>query len=274
MSGIVSALLKVGTLGRQEFIESAGGFLFTKTVHSSGTVLGRHGHVNASVVVVIGGGYQETFKGVSDVHRAGTVIAKPPGESHANCFGDHSATCLLIEPDEDAFGKIRDHSDLLDQPSSFSSPIATAIAHQIVRELRHPDALTPLQLESAALSLIVRCRRSGTQESARESRMASQARALVHELPPGSAALSGIAAQLEVHPVYLARAFKRAFGLSIGGYARRIQVERALDMLVNSRCTIGEIAQAAGFYDQSHMSRVLRQQTGLSASDIRRSAAS
>lgn len=270
----MSGLLTVGTLGRRELTDCVGGYRFTKTVHSPGTVLGRHGHENASLVVILDGGYQETFGGVSDIHAAGTVIVKPPGESHANNFRNSGATCLLIETDSGAFQKICNHSDLFDQPACFSSPEAMAIAHHIVGELRDPDVLTPLQLESAALSVIARCSRLRNRGHSREPRWLGQARAMLHQLPPGTATLSSIAAELGVHPIRLARAFKRAFGVSVGAYARRLQVDRALDLLMKSHCTIGEVAQTAGFYDQSHMARVLRRQTGLSASEIRRSMTS
>ncbi len=269
MSGLVTA----GTFGRQELSERAGGYVLSKTAHSAGIVLPRHGHKNASIVVVLDGGYHETFNGVSDVHAAGTVITKPPGETHSNDFTGTSATCLLVEPDGAELDRIRGHSDLFCRPSCFASPTAALIAQQIVKELRKPDALTPLQLESAALALIVRCSEARRSHYPRETRWLERARELLHELPPGAATLSTIAAELEIHPVHLARAFKQAFGLTVGAYARRLQMDRAVDLLINSDTPLGEVAQIAGFYDQSHMARLLRQQTGMTASQIRSSAA-
>lgn len=268
----MAALLRVGTLGRRELADRVAGFFFSKTYHLAGTVLEEHAHENASLVIVLGGGYQETFRGVSEIHSRGTVIVKPPGETHANDFRQSGATCLLVEPEADVLKRIRCHSDIFDRPNCFTHPGAVTMAHLMLSELREPDAATPLMLESAALNLLVRCSRTARRKGSNEIRLTERARAILHEIPLGSATLSTVAAELQVHPVHLARAFKRAFGLTIGAYARRLQVDRAVDLLMHSSRSIGNVAQSAGFYDQSHMARVLRQQIGLSPSEVRKSA--
>jgi AraC family transcriptional regulator len=264
--------MKPGTLGRPDLVKGVAGFLFSRTRHSAGVILGAHAHENASLLIVLDGAYQETFRGVSETHGPGTFIVKPPGEKHANSFRHRGVICLQLEPDADTLTRIRGHSDIFDEPRRFVDPRAAAAAHLILSELRRADALTALSLEGAALSLVARCTRTRGPSRRNETRLLSQTRALLHELPPGAATLSRIAAELQVHPVHLARAFKRGFGLTVGAYARRLQVDRALELLLNGDRTLAEVAQTAGFYDQSHMTRVLRQQLGSSASEIRKSA--
>lgn len=75
--------------------------------------------------------------------------------------------------------------------------------------------------------------------------------------------LSELAGQAQMSLHYFARCFKQATGLSPHQYLIRCRIERAKVLLRQNELPIGEIAQRAGFVDQSHLSRHFRQQTGL-----------
>jgi AraC family transcriptional regulator len=79
-----------------------------------------------------------------------------------------------------------------------------------------------------------------------------------------------LAVGVGVHPVTLARAFRRAFGCTIGEYLRRLRIERAAEQLATGTQPLAEIALAAGFADQSHFSNVFRRRVGMSPSAYRR----
>jgi AraC family transcriptional regulator len=74
-----------------------------------------------------------------------------------------------------------------------------------------------------------------------------------------------------VHPVTLARGFRRAYGCSVGAYLRRLRVARAAQRLAETDDALAEIALEAGFADQSHFSNLFRRETGVSPSAFRRS---
>ena len=82
--------------------------------------------------------------------------------------------------------------------------------------------------------------------------------------------LAELAAGVGVHPVTLARAFRRTFGCTIGEYLRRLRIERAAEQLATGTQPLAEIALAAGFADQSHFSNVFRRRVGMSPSAYRR----
>ena len=73
-----------------------------------------------------------------------------------------------------------------------------------------------------------------------------------------------------VHPVTLARGFRKAYGCSVGAYLRWLRVARAARRLAETEAPLAEVALAAGFADQSHFSNVFRRETGLSPSQFRR----
>ena len=74
--------------------------------------------------------------------------------------------------------------------------------------------------------------------------------------------LSEIAAEAGVHPVHLAREFRKHYGASVGEYLRRVRIEYACRELMGSNVAVTNIAFAAGFADQSHFSRTFKRLCG------------
>jgi AraC-like DNA-binding protein len=85
--------------------------------------------------------------------------------------------------------------------------------------------------------------------------------------------LADLSRAVGVSPISLAEGFRRAFACSVGDYLRRKRVERAIEMLVGSDKSLGEIADGTGFCDQSHFVRVFKAQVGMTPSRYRRNHA-
>ena len=78
-----------------------------------------------------------------------------------------------------------------------------------------------------------------------------------------------LAAETGVSRYALIRAFKRTFHLTPEDVRRQLRIERARVQLAGSAALV-EIAAAAGFADQSHMTREFRRLLGVSPSAYRR----
>jgi len=76
--------------------------------------------------------------------------------------------------------------------------------------------------------------------------------ALAAESPPSTLTL---AHRLDLHPAWLARAYRAAVGEGMGETVRRSRVERAINLLRSTDARLADIAAAVGFFDQSHMNR-------------------
>jgi AraC-like DNA-binding protein len=75
--------------------------------------------------------------------------------------------------------------------------------------------------------------------------------------------LKAVSQSLNVHPTYLSREFSRYFeDLSFGDYIRKLRIEKAIQLLNDSTCTLSEIAYLTGFSDQSHFSRIFKRHMG------------
>jgi AraC family transcriptional regulator len=82
--------------------------------------------------------------------------------------------------------------------------------------------------------------------------------------------LTQIAQVVGVHPVYLATAFRKKFGLTIGEFVRKLRIEHACDELIKGDLPLAAIALDAGFVDQSHFSKVFKLQVGTTPANYRR----
>jgi AraC-like DNA-binding protein len=93
--------------------------------------------------------------------------------------------------------------------------------------------------------------------------LARRLRALLDERVPEGLSLDDAAVLLHAHPTHLIRAFTREFGIPPHQYltGRRVDLARRL-LLAGARAA--EVAQAAGFYDQSHLTRHFQKMLGTS----------
>lgn len=81
--------------------------------------------------------------------------------------------------------------------------------------------------------------------------------------------LDELAEQINVHPVTISKYFRKYFHCTLGDYMRRIKIEKALYLLMNTRKSITEIAFLCGFSDQSHFIRVFKVYVGFNPKRIR-----
>lgn len=86
--------------------------------------------------------------------------------------------------------------------------------------------------------------------------------------------LSRLAAEFRVHPVYLARAFRKHYGCSVDESRRRARADRAVAKLVSEATPLCQIALDLGYADQSHFSREIRRETGWTPRRFRKIARS
>ncbi|MBI3716629.1 MAG: helix-turn-helix transcriptional regulator [Betaproteobacteria bacterium] len=85
--------------------------------------------------------------------------------------------------------------------------------------------------------------------------------------------LGDLAAAQGVHPVYLARAFRRHYRCSPGEYLRRCRLERAAALIASTRQPLAAIALQCGYFDQAHLSRAFAASYGISPGQYRLSLA-
>jgi len=86
----------------------------------------------------------------------------------------------------------------------------------------------------------------------------------VRDTPVRELRLRDLACEAGHHPSYVARTFRRTFGLSIGDYARSLRVASVARALSTSKASISAIAHHSGYCEHSHMTHEFARRTGMS----------
>ena len=250
-----------------------GGFRLTEFAQPPYRRLPWHEHRDASICFVVSGAYAEQMRAREQECPPHSMVFKPAGERHADEFGREGGTCLLIEVGAERLKTLEPVSDITARPGLLRNAKLAALGQQICREFRQRDGLSPLAVEGLILELLVEAARSGRERAAEpRPRWLRQAHDLIHENVGRPLTLSSIAREIGVHPAHLARTFRAHYRRSIGEYVRRLRIERASRELSDGGASIAEIGLRAGFFDQSHFSRVFRDHTGQTPAAFRSDA--
>lgn len=250
---------------------AVGGFIVTEGSYAPARKIHRHDHELASICVVLAGGYEEHFGRHMRRCDPGTVIVHPEGEHHAEVHDPVRAKLLTIEIEDRRLRELAPAIRTFDQPGHRVDYSLSTFAYALCAEITGVDDTSALAMESAILemfSMLESDRVADTNAAIWLRRVRDRLDAEFQQ-PPGMKELSELAG---VHPVYLARAFRRRFHCSIGAYVRRLQVGRAALLLENPAIPLSTVACESGFADQSHMTRLVRDQTGLTPGSWRRRA--
>jgi AraC family transcriptional regulator len=263
------------------------GFSFTEGTHPADSGLPWHWHATPTICIVLEGSFTEVTAGTGGGGGGGvgpmvcspsTVKFMPAGERHCDQFDRGPVRGLLIEVEPDQVEALRPHAAALDQRVHYQGGPVGELALRVHRELCRMDEAAPLAIEGLMLELLAIASRQAGENGGggggyrRTAPWLEQARDLIEAELAGRLGVTGVAATVGVHPVTLARAFRRTFGCTMGDYVRRRRIERAMDQLRDSGASLAEIALANGFADQSHFSNLFRRYVGITPSRFRRVA--
>jgi AraC family transcriptional regulator len=199
------------------------------------------------------------------------VVFHPAGEEHAVEFHEEPVRIFRVDLDELWLNLVRDYSTVLDSPAVFEGGQPAGLALRLYREFQSADSAAPLAIKGLALEVLAEASRRGTTSATRTPPLwLRRAQDMIRERFAETLTLGAIADAVAVHPVHLARAFRRVHGCSIGEYVRRLRVDFACRALSNSALPLAAIAISAGFADQSHFTGVFRRQTGLTPLSFRK----
>ena len=96
---------------------------------------------------------------------------------------------------------------------------------------------------------------------------------LAYAIAPRVMRKPAFATRFGVHPSRLAHEFRARLHAGPGEYLRALRLAWAAEQLQRADATIADVASRAGFYDQSHFSRMFRRQFGVAPAAWRRDSA-
>jgi AraC family transcriptional regulator len=216
------------------------------------------------------GGYVEQCGGRQWSCTPRTIFLRPPGEVHASRFGEAGGRLFGIDLGAEWPARMDAFGGTLHKPATLGGQCA-GVFLRLYREFRSNDLASPLVIEGLVLELIGEaCRCAAPHRESGLPRWLAQVRAALHERYCDPPSLAALAEEVHIHPVHLARVFRRRFGCTVGEYVRRLRIEFTCRELAQSDCSLVEIALAAGFCDQSQFCRAFKRQLGTTPAQFRR----
>jgi len=231
-----------------------------------------HAHSNARFVLVLRGTIVETTGSISLTHGTHALLFRCARESHAYRIGASGATCLIVDTDAAWLERAARQAPLLTESTVLEGGLVVHLAQRLYGEFRQRDEVSRLAIEALALGVLAEASRRVARAALNAPPWLVRARAFVDAHFRERIALATVAALVGVHPVHLARTFRRTYNTTFGAYIRTARLEFAARELMATRQPLSEIAMAAGFCDQSHFSRLFKRHTGMSPQEYRLTA--
>ena len=246
-----------------------GGLVLAEVEYEPGRRIERHVHPHARFVLVLKGALTEIRGDETSSYGPSAVLFRRADEPHAYVVSRSGALCLIIDMDAAWIDHARGHAPVLARSSAFRGGFIVHLAHRLHGEFGLRDEVSRLAIESIALGVLAEASRRASRTSERAvPSWLCHARSLVERHFAEPLSLAAIAAEVGVHPVHLARSFRRAYRTTCAGYVRQLRVEFARRELAGG-ASLSTIAIAAGFCDQSHLTRLFKQYTGLTPTEYR-----
>ncbi len=214
-----------------------------QTIRSS--VFGRHGHDCPYAAVVLSGGYEEAGDHGRFKVESGDVVLHERFESHINRFSGVGTVVLNLPlPKERSFipglGTVANPDLIVRLAEKSQAQAARLLLSSIVaRETEWtdwPDELASALIANPSLSLLRWSEGEG------------------------------------LTPWQVSRGFMQIFGLSPSAFRARARARQAWKSIETNKESLAEISTALGFADQSHMTRSVKQLTGMGPQAWRKAA--
>lgn len=253
--------------------EPAPGLVLGEKSYSPGTVLGRHSHDHATLVLVLVGGFREQCDGETIERHPGELRIIPPDAPHTNVYGGNRTHCLLVELHSQWLTAGPSRATGLSRSTHHRiGAVASTLAQRMYQNLRIADDAAALTIEGLVLEILGESLRgTSARASTNPPAWLVRVRDQLSEDHIPSPRLAYLASQAGVHPAHLHRAFRAHFRCTPGQYLRALRISRARRALLDTQDAISQIALRAGFSDQAHLTRCFRDQVGMTPAQFRRS---
>jgi len=251
----------------------AGGLRFTVTDYVPDRRMEPHWHDTTTVSMVLRGALQEGVGAAEHQAGACALVVKPAGTVHRNRFGPRGTRMVGIELSRGFEERAVDGLEALRRWRWLEGGPAARVLWRLAAAAHQDRAGAARELEDRFWELADALGAADPHPDAEPPPPWLRAvRDRLHDEGDAAPRVRALADAAGVHPVYLARAFRRAYGLSITEYLRRLRVRAAADRLASTREPLAHVAYGAGFADQAHLTRILKRETGVTPRTLRQLA--
>jgi AraC family transcriptional regulator len=270
----VIAKLPAGTFyGETESRCARAGFTFVESTYAAGSQLSIpiHTHQNAFLCLIVAGVCEESSGGRTRTAGPPSLVFHPAGEPHADRWHNVGGRAFHMEISQSRARAIGEFAPILSRPAAFENGMPCWLATRLYREYQRHDNFALLAMEGLTLEILAEVSRLDLPKpEPKPPRWLLHARDLLHARFVENLSLEEIGSEIGVHPVHLARVFRRQFKCTPGDYVRRLRIDTACRHLATSGLPLAEIALSTGFADQSHFTKTFSRLMQMTPGEFRR----
>lgn len=247
-----------------------GGLEIVEALYPPNSRQPRHTHALASFSFVMRGSYVESYGPKSLTRQASTIVLHPPQESHAVDYRNEPVRILSVQIDGATLSHLKERAMVFESRVSRRSETIDWLGHRLYQEFRKADELSALALEGLVFETLAEASRARVERDEHRPIWLRRAEEFLNDNFTNSFVFRDVARTAGVHPVHLGRVFRKSHGCTVGEYVRQLRLEFAAREIAGSESPIGDIALAAGFSDQSHLTNAFKANLGITPSAYRR----
>ncbi|MGH9970760.1 MAG: helix-turn-helix domain-containing protein [Pyrinomonadaceae bacterium] len=231
--------------------------------HSTGRRLPEHSHQLAYFCLLVDGDYSESLGRKTVSYKPLTVMFHPPELTHRDEVGMGGGHFFSVEMESRWLQRLREYSTVPDTITPTHGGDLTWLAMRLYREFLEPDTCSPLAVEGLVMAMLTDVTRIRSKDERQMPRWLDQGLDLIREEFRQNLTVSGIAAEVGIHPFHFSRVFQQFKRQTVSEFVNHLRVQFACHEIKATEKGLADIASDAGFSDQSHFTRVFKQVTGI-----------
>ena len=198
------------------------------------------------------------------------VTFSPPGFAHRDRVGRGGARLFTLWLEQSAADEFPVSGDFWRVPRLWESPPVALPLLRLYAELATaPESLDSFEIEDQLAQLIGTAHSHQCIHERSRPRWVDGARERISDCPHGALRVTDLAREAGVHPVHFARTFRHFIGVRPAEYRCRARVATACRLATSTSLPLSQVALAAGFADQSHMTRAFGRVLGIAPAGYR-----
>ena len=213
-----------------------------------------HRHENPYFTYLLHGKLYEANKKQEHYLTSGGLLFHNWQDAHYNKKPDDFTRGFHVELNANWFKRHDLPLDCIEGSHLIENPVIKSFMNHVFMESKINDAHSQLSIDGLMLTAFDLMKLDFTSTNRKHASWIDKLKEVINDSFDNHS-LTSLSELLGIHPVHLSREFHRIYGITFGQYIRFIRVNKAFDLLLNSKMNMTEVCYDCGFYDQSHFIR-------------------